>query len=168
MDIAQVKDVLRRAVHQFEMDELSDLRESELDDIGGDGENEENVEVESVEGDGELVDEESTGKGPTDEELNGIEEDIEECNDDVAGESVMASYLSFLSELSMSIAEETGVTDDEAWDAMTKVVKQIDGLGSLPDEEFNTADEIKEWMSAAKSNDLSAMAVELIGVQSQG
>lgn len=152
MDIVQVRDALRKTTHQFEMDELSDLRE----DVSVPEETTEFDEDLDLESDDEIdIDSELTE--PTDEDLDDIEEDDTK---DVEG-----TYLSYISELSMDISEQTGLSDDEAWVAMEKVVSHLDEVDSIPDVDLSTAEELSVWMSAAKSCDLATKVVERIKEQ---
>lgn len=162
MDYEAVNDVLSRANAEFERQELEDLRDYEID--------------------GEL----EVGETPSTEDLDRIEEqegyvgvggteppDYSPSGDPVTGGDLgvdnlatdAEQYMSYVADLGISVVTQTGVSDDEALNAIVTVATQMaDGgmMPSMPDIETATADELAQWTGAATTSGLLARVIDHI------
>jgi len=151
MDYERINDVLEKANAEFERQELDDLRDYEIDEL-------------------------EMGRTPTTEDLDRIEEqdgyvgdggaeppDNTPDGDPVEGGDLgvdnLASdaeqYMSYVAELAVSISVQTGLSDDDALDAIVAVAGELaDGgkLPPMPDVETSSAEDLALWAGAAKTS----------------
>ena len=144
MDWDRINDVLDRANLEFERQELDDLRSYEMDNFNF-GDDQTNQEFESIE----------------DVEENQIQEE-EEGGDDTQ------QYMSHIIGLTLAVTEQTGVSDDDALDAIVKVAGEMAESGSLPempDIEVASEKDLSKWVDAEKSSNLLSRVVNYITTQ---
>jgi hypothetical protein len=161
MDYEAVNDVLARANAEFERQELEDLQSYEIDDA-------------------------EVGKIPTNEDLDRIEEqegyvgvggteppDYSPSGNPIAGGDLgvdnlatdAEQYMSYIASMGVAVSTQTGVSDDDALEAIYAVADQMAEGGSMPpmpDIESAPADELAQWTGAATTIGLLARVIDYV------
>lgn len=161
MDYEAVNDVLARANAEFERQELEDLQSYEIDEL-------------------------EPSEAPTSEDLDRIEEqegyvgvggteppDYSPSGDPVTGGDLgvdnlatdAEQYMSYVADLGVAVATQTGVSDDQALDAIVAVASQMaDGgmMPPMPDVEMASADDLAQWTGAATTAGLIARVIDYV------
>ena len=167
MDYDQVNDVLSRANADFERRELEDLRGYELEaDDEPTVEALDRIERDSLGEDNPVDNSQGSGR-PAAEVVEPVEPVAEPhvATESVDGVVSADEYMGYVAECATTIAFETGVSDDDALEALENEVAKLAAAGAMPpmpDIEVAAEQDLSSWLSIAKTGDLVAKAIETV------